>query len=282
MVRFEDQLEYDEAVAVMSNQLHKEWRYLTWFLLTEDGQNYEQQIHFEEIFNETMDSLHVLEMFFETNEYLKTFEQIKQEDQRIKEMLVDFHYQVLNKNMNMDDARHFYEEVLRRLQNEVFTLERQEDGEDPHWEKLVAMETLLQVRNSLGTLHFLGQKYYYGKTFDVRDHNNFIGEIHVTREGIQFAKDHYPRVEILYKERYINNFQLYNATQAMITEILTFDIERNKPHEISMAIRWTDNMTSHARIVEDIELMVAEDIKNQVNEEKRNKATDVRNNSFIY
>ena len=88
--------------------------------------------------------------------------------------MTEFHNDVFNKTMDVEDARMFYEDVLIRLQNEVFALDRQQEGEDPHWEKLVALQALLTARNNLGVEHFLGQKYFYGKSFTMRDYTRFV------------------------------------------------------------------------------------------------------------
>ena len=276
-IRFEEELLYDEAVAILSNQLHSEWRRVTWYFLTEENDNQVDNEHhmLEESFNATMDAIHELEVKIETNQYLVISEQIRKEDQLIKETLRTFHQQIRNGSVKSEDARHVYEDVLYRLQNEVYTLTREDEGEDPHWQKLVALETLMKVRNNLGTEHYLGQKYYYGKTFNIRDYNNFIGEIYVTDEGIKIAQDHYSRIETLYKTMYVYRFELYDTIQRMVQQILTFEEGAERRRDLMMAIRWKDNVTAYAEILEDIELLVTEDIKHDINEEKQKTAAQV-------
>ena len=276
--RFEEELLYDKAVAVLANQIHTEWGSITWYFLTEhdrnDNENTEQRM-LEKLFSDTMDAVHELEMRIATNQYLVISEDIRQEDELIKYRLKEYHGQIFNKTMDIDDMRDFYEDLLVRLQNEVFTLDRQEEGEDPHWQMLVAMQTLLTARNNLGIEHFLGQKYFYGKTFDIRDYNQFVGEIYVTKQGIESAQDHYERIEALYKTMYTYNFELNGAIRLMEEQILRFKVEDERPDDIIVAIRWRDNMTSYAQILEDIELLVAKDIEEQVNEEKQGISAQV-------
>ena len=283
-IRFEEELLYDEAVAILSNQLHSEWRRVTWFFLTEDDDNRadNEQHMLEESFNATMDAVHELEVKIETNQYLVISEEIRKEDQLIKETLRTFHHQIRNGSVTSEDARHVYEDVLFRLQNEVFALTREDEGEDPHWKKLVALETLLKVRNNLGIEHYLGQKYYYGKAFNIRDYNNFIGEIYVTDEGIKIAQDHYSRIETLYKTMYVYRFELYDAIQRMVQQILTFEEGAERRRDLMMAIRWKDNVTTYAQILEDIELLVTEDIKHDINEEKQKTAAKVKITGSIF
>ena len=277
-IRFEEELLYDEAVAILSNQLHSEWRRVTWFFLTENNDNQtESENHMlEESFNATMDAIHELEVKIETNQYLVISEEIIKEDQLIKETLRNFHQHIRNGSVESEDARHVYEDVLFRLQNEVFALTREDEGEDPHWQKLVALETLLKVKNNLGIEHYLGQKYYYGKTFNIRDYNNFVGEIYVTDEGIKLAQDHYSRIETLYKTMYVYRFELYDAIQRMVQQILRFEMSDDRRRDLIMAVRWKDNVTTYAQILEDIELLVIEDIKRDLDEEKQKTAAEVK------
>ena len=140
-----------------------------------------------------MDALHELKAEIENTKYLEISEEIKKEDELIEQILNNFHQHVRNGSADTQQARLVYEEVLFRLQNEVFALARNDQGEDPHWRKLVALEMLLKARNGLGMEHYLGQKYFYGATFNIRDYNNFVGEIFVTDEGINMAQDYYSR-----------------------------------------------------------------------------------------
>ncbi len=267
---------YDKAVAQLSNQIHVEWRDVTWAFLTRHQRAYyeDQLDHLRDVFEKTVEAVDVLEDHIRKNQYLVLEEQ-SQMMEEVRELLETHHEEILNNTAEINDVRYFYQDVLGRLQNQLFSLYREQDAEDAHWEKLVALETLLQARNSLGTEHYLGQIFYYGDSFDVHDHNSFVGKIYVTNESIKIAQDHYAPIGSWYNVKFRFQFDLVDAIDLMTEEIKSFRDDATRPKVLWKARQWRDNITSYAEILEDIEFQVAEDIKEEISDEISNMAAEV-------
>ncbi len=229
---------------------------------------------FASVFQDTVDAIHTMALRIEKNNYGIVHTQVDKMGV-IEEKFIEYHEATLNGTVTMNDIRHFYEDALQTLRNQIFSLSRGEENEDPHWRPLVAMELLLQVRNSLGTEHYLGQKFFYGDEFYETDYNTFIGKIYVTEKGIDMAAEYHRTIKSQYTVKYEYNYDLQFAIEKLTNEIVGFPEHRLQPHDLNKALRWRDNVTTYALVLEEIELAVADDIEEIIANEKQTRAAEV-------
>ena len=81
---------------------------------------------------------------------------------------------------------------------------------------------------------------------------------------------------------YFYRFELYDGIQAMVNRILTFKENDGRKRDLTTALRWRDNLTTYASVLEDIEQVVIEDIKRDIKDQEQVTAAEVNSSLDLF